>query len=118
MSRTLECVGMRTGVALVMDRFGMRPSGLRMLNLRLQVNSLHIFHYKGHTGGIKFRAQLPNAAQIHAFCAKKIPFRKNLKIPIPHFSSHNQVPNSHLHHTSFDRRRVMPVLLFTFVFYH
>ena len=60
------------------------PDGVQM-----QVNSLHIFHYKGHTGGIKFRAQLPNAAQIQTFCENNLPYRKNLKIPIPHFSSLN-----------------------------
>ena len=60
------------------------PDGVQM-----QVNSLHIFHYKGHTGGIKFRAQLPHAAQIQTFCEKNLPYRKNLKIPIPHFSSLN-----------------------------
>ena len=54
----------------------------------MQVNSLHIFHYKGHTGGIRFRAHLPNAAQVHSFCEHHLPYhRKNRKIPIPHVSS-------------------------------
>ena len=55
----------------------------------MQVNSLHIFHYKGHTGGIKYRAQLPNADKIQTFCETNLPYRKNLQIPIPHFGSHN-----------------------------
>ena len=45
------------------------PDGLQM-----QVNSLHIFHYKGHTGGIRFRAHLPNAAQIHSFSEHHLPY--------------------------------------------
>ena len=60
------------------------PDGVQM-----QVNSLHIFHYKGHTGGIRFRAHLPHTEQIQIFCETHLPYRKNLKIPIPRFSSHN-----------------------------
>lgn len=60
------------------------PDGVQM-----QVNSLHIFHYKGFTGGVCFRAQLPDAEKISAYCEQHLPYRKNLRIPIPHVSSRN-----------------------------
>lgn len=60
------------------------PEGVQM-----QVNALHIFHYKGFTGGVCYRAHLPDAVRIKAFCDKHLPYRKNLRISIPHVSSRN-----------------------------
>ena len=49
-----------------------------------QVNSLHVFRYKGFTSGIRNRVQLKHADLIDTFCRNNLPDRTNLKFPPPH----------------------------------
>ncbi len=65
--------------------------GQRHLNVHLfpddfqpQDNSLHVFHYKGFTSGIRNRVQLNHADLIDTFCRDNLPYRTNLKFPPPH----------------------------------
>ena len=53
-------------------------------DIQPQVNSLHIFNYKGFTSGIRHRAKLNHAAQIDNICRNHLPYRTDLRIPIPH----------------------------------
>ena len=53
-------------------------------DIQPQVNSLHIFSYKGFTSGIRHRAKLNHAAQIDNICRNNLHYRTDLRIPIPH----------------------------------
>ena len=48
------------------------------------VNSLHIFHYKGFTSGIRHRIILEHATKIDTFCRHHLSYRTDLKVQIPH----------------------------------